>query len=297
MSEVTGGRLLLGDNLPLMRQLAAEPAVAGLVNLVYMDPPFNTGGTFYMGGSSGGRGATVTVAYRDRWGLGEYLAFMRDRLVALRPLLAPRASVFLHADARTIHYLKVLMDEVYGIDAFVNEIIWHYRSGGTARKRYSAKHDTILWDAPNGDPVFNRHAVSTLDRSARNNHMKRTQNAAGEAVRTIRSNGTTYEYPAEGGIPPDDVWDDISHLNQRDPERTGYATQKPEALLERIILGSSNEGDLVLDPFCGSGTTLAVAQRLGRRWMGIDASDAAIVVCRRRLGIDAATRSAKGQGG
>ncbi|HEY3413573.1 MAG TPA: site-specific DNA-methyltransferase [Armatimonadota bacterium] len=276
-------RLLFGDNLALMREMAADEGVAGRVNLVYMDPPFNTGGTFYVGGSSGGRGTTETVAYRDRRGLNEYLAFMRERIEALKPLLAPRASVFLHADARAIHYLKVLMDEVFGLDAFVNEIIWHYRSGGTARKRYSAKHDTILWYAPCGEPAFNREAVSTLERGDRRNHMKRTVNAAGETVRTIRSNGKTYEYPAEGGAPPDDVWDDISHLNQRDPERTGYATQKPLALLERIIAGSSSPGDLVLDPFCGSGTTLVAAQRLGRRWIGIDASEAAIEVCKHRV--------------
>lgn len=283
-AEMDQCRVLHGDNLPIMRELASDPAVAACVNLVYMDIPFNTGGTFYMGGSSGGRGSTDTVAYSDKRGLDEYVDFMRDRLLALELLLAPRASIFLHADARAIHYLKVLMDEVFGLNAFVNEIIWHYKSGGVARSRYSAKHDTILWYAPNGAPVFNRHDVSMLDRSDRNNHMKRTVNAAGEAVRTIRSNGKTYEYPAEGGVPPDDVWDDISHLNQRDPERTGYATQKPKALLERIILWSSNPGDLVLDPFCGSGTTLAVAQRLARRWIGIDASEAAIEVARKRLG-------------
>lgn len=280
------GSLLHGDNLVLMRELAADTGVAGRVNLVYMDPPFNTGGTFYVGGSSGGRGATDTVAYRDNLELNDYVAFMRERLDALKPLLAPRASVFLHADARAIHYLKVLLDGVYGDKAFVNEIIWHYRSGGTARKRYSAKHDTILWYAPNGEPLFNRQAVSTLERADRNNHMKRTVNADGEAIRTIRSNLKTYEYPAEGGVPPDDVWDDISHLNQRDPERTGYATQKPLALLERIIAGSSNVGDLVLDPFCGSGTTLVAAHRIGRRWIGIDASDAAVEVARKRLSGD-----------
>ena len=283
MDTVATSRLLHGDNLALMRELADDPDVAGRVHLVYMDPPFNTGGTFYVGGSSGGRGATDTVAYRDNLELDEYVEFMRERIEALKPLLAPGASVFLHADARAIHYLKVLMDEAFGLDAFMNEIIWHYRSGGTARKRYSAKHDTILWYAPCGDPVFNREAVSTLERANRNNHMKRTVNAAGETVRTIRSSGKIYEYPAEGGAPPDDVWDDISHLNQRDPERTGYATQKPLALLDRIIAGSSNSEDLVLDPFCGSGTTLVAAQRLGRQWIGIDASDAAIEVCKHRV--------------
>jgi hypothetical protein len=179
-------RLLHGDNLALMRELAADKEVAGRVNLVYTDPPFNTGGTFYVGGSSGGRGVTDVIAYRDNLELDVYTAFMRERLDALTPLLAPRASVFLHADARAIHYLKVLMDGVYGHGAFVNEIIWHYRSGGTARKRYSAKHDTILWYAPNGEPVFNRQAVSTRERADRNNHMKRTVNEEGQAVRTIR---------------------------------------------------------------------------------------------------------------
>ncbi|HEY3265661.1 MAG TPA: site-specific DNA-methyltransferase [Armatimonadota bacterium] len=275
------GRLIHGDNLEAMRGLADDADVRGRVALCYMDPPFNTGGAFYVGTANGGRAAGETPAYLDRKTMAEYLDGMRERIAALAPLLAENASVFLHADARTIHYLKVLMDEAFGAGGFVNEIIWRYRSGGTARNRYSAKHDTILWYANGPKPTFHREAVSRP--VERRNHMKRTLNAGGEAVRTIRSNGKTYEYPAEPVEPPSDVWDDISHLNQRDPERTGYATQKPLGLLERIIAGSSSEGDLVLDPFCGSGTTLEAAERLNRRWIGIDASAAAIEICGRRL--------------
>lgn len=280
---MTPGRLILGDNLAAMRALAEEPDLRGRVVLCYMDPPFNTGGAFYVGTANGGRAAGERAAYTDRRGLDEYLAFMRERLEALAPLMAPNGSVFLHADARTVHHLKVLMDGVFGARRFVNEIVWHYRSGGVARTRYAAKHDTILWYACGSRPVFHPEAVAVP--RGRDNHMKRTVNAAGEAVRTIRSGGRVYEYPAEAAAVPDDVWCDISHLNQRDPERTGYATQKPLALLSRILAGSSDEGDLVLDPFCGSGTTLVAAQRLGRQWIGIDASEEAVRIAGERLGV------------
>lgn len=274
--------LIHGDNLTVMRALAEDPDVRGKVALTYMDPPFNTGGAFHVGGKHGGRAETDTPAYRDDEPLDDYLNGMRVRFDALRPLLTANASVFVHADARVIHYLKVMLDEVFGRERFVNEIIWRYNSGGVAKSRYAAKHDTILWYANGPDYVFNAEAVAVPVK--RRNHMRRTVNAKGEAVRTIRSNGKIYEYPEERAAPPCDVWDDISHLNQRDPERTGYATQKPEALLERIILGSSHPGDLVLDPFCGSGTTLAAARRHGRRAIGIDASEAAIEIAERRLG-------------
>jgi site-specific DNA-methyltransferase (adenine-specific)/adenine-specific DNA-methyltransferase len=283
--EVPGSRLLHGDNLALMRRMAEDPGVSGQVALAYMDPPFNTGGVFHVGGKNGGRAPSRTPAYRDDEPLDEYLKGMQARFEALRPLLAANASVFVHADARMVHYLKVMLDGVFGRGRFVNEIIWRYKSGGVARTCFAAKHDTILWYANGPGHVFHADAVGVS--AARRNHMKRTVNASGEAVRTIRSNGKIYEYPEDRLAPPCDVWDDISHLNQRDPERTGYATQKPEALLERIVLASSNPGDLVLDPFCGSGTTLAVAKAHGRRWIGIDASEAAIEIARRRLGVDA----------
>jgi site-specific DNA-methyltransferase (adenine-specific)/adenine-specific DNA-methyltransferase len=282
--KVPGSRLLHGDNLVLMRQIAEDPEVRGRVALVYMDPPFNTGGAFHVGGKNGGRAPSEIPAYRDAEPLDEYLKSMQVRFEALRPLLTENASVFVHADARVVHYLKVILDGIFGRQRFVNEIVWRYKSGGVAKSCYAAKHDTILWYANGPGHVFNADAVGVP--AARSNHMKRVLNASGEAVRTIRSNGKIYEYAEDRLVPPCDVWDDISHLNQRDPERTGYATQKPEALLARIILGSSNPGDLVLDPFCGSGTTLAVAQKNGRRWIGIDASEAAIEIARRRLDVD-----------
>lgn len=266
-----------------MRGLADDPAVRERVHLVYMDPPFNTGGAFCVGSANGGRAAGHTPAYRDDMPFDEYLAFMEARLRALVPLLAPNASVFLHADGRAIHYLKVMMDEVFGAERFINEIIWSYRSGGGAKTRYAAKHDTILWYANGPCPVFHPDAVAVA--APRRNHMKRVITEDGRPARAIRSNGKTYVYPEDAPRPPSDVWTDISHLHQRDPERTGYATQKPEALLARIIAGSSNPGDLVLDPFCGSGTTLAAAQRLSRRWIGIDSSPSAIDICRNRLSL------------
>lgn len=282
-SDDRGGRnrLFHGDNLAVMSALARDPRVRGGVAMAYMDPPFNTGGAFHVGGRHGGRGASDVPAFDDSLTPADYLGFMEARLHALVPLMAKGGSVFLHADARAIHYLKVLMDEVFGARRFINEIIWHYRSGGVARGRYPAKHDTILWYAVDGAAAFYPDDVA-VERSA-DNHMRRTITADGRPARSIRSNGVTYTYPDDEGVCPPDVWTDISHLHQRHPERTGYATQKPEALLERLLRGSSRAGDLVFDPFCGSGTTLAVAARLGRRWIGADASAAAVEICARRL--------------
>lgn len=278
-----GSCLLHGDNLKIMAALAEDPTVRANVALVYMDPPFNTGGAFHVGGAHGGRTASGTPAYRDDEPIDDYLNGMRARFEALKPLLTGDASVFVHADARVIHYLKVMLDEQLGRNRLVNEVIWRYKSGGVSKSRYAAKHDTILWYANGPKYVFNADAVAIPAR--RRNHMKRVVNARGDTVRTIHSNGKIYEYPEDRMAPPSDVWDDISHLNQRDPERTGYATQKPEALLERIILGSSNPGNLVLDPFCGSGTTLAVARKHGRRSIGIDASAASMEIAGKRLGL------------
>lgn len=277
----TGTGLLLGDNLPILRALADDPDVAGKVALAYLDPPFNTGGRFTAGAASGGRGRAGEPTWRDDMDRGAYLEWMTDRLKATKALLAPNGSLFLHVDPRVSHYLKVALDGIFGLRAFVNEIVWRYRSGGRSTRRYAAKHDVILWYA-NG-PGWAFHPGDVAVRAERRNHMRRSLDEAGNAIRVIRSNGREYRYPECAIAPPCDVWDDISHLNQRDPERTGYPTQKPLALLERIIAGSSSPGDLVLDPFCGSGTTLVAARRLGRRWLGIDSSPLAVQLCQKRL--------------
>jgi len=276
-------RLVLADNVTWMREAAEDPDIAGQVDLAYMDPPFNTGGVFYVGTASGGRARGEREAYRDVRKPPEYAVFARQVLTAMKPLLAVNASVFVHIDARTVHVWRTALDEVFGPKGFVNEIIWAYRTGGVARRRYPAKHDTILWYANGPGYVFHPEAVAVP--SERRNHMRRAVSADGSAVRTIRSNGKVYEYPEDAGACPTDVWTDISPLNQRDPERVGYATQKPLALLTRIIAGSSEPGDLVLDPFCGSGTTLVAAHRLGRRWIGVDSSEEAIRIAEGRLKI------------
>ena len=274
-------RVVLADSAVWMREAAGDPEIAGKVNLAYLDPPFNTGGVFYVGTASGGRARGERKAYRDDRSHEEYGEFARETLEALKPLLAINASVFVHIDARTVHLWRTALDGAFGSKGFVNEIVWAYRTGGSARRRYPAKHDTILWYANGPGYVFHPEAVAV--RAERRNHMRRAVSADGSAVRTIRSNGKVYEYPEDAGACPTDVWTDISALNQRDPERTGYATQKPVALLQRIIAGSSEPGDLVLDPFCGSGTTLAAAQSLGRRWIGVDSSEEAISVAEKRV--------------
>jgi hypothetical protein len=164
----------------------------------------------------------------------------------------------------------MVMDEIFGDDNFRNEIIWHYQTGGRSRKFYSRKHDTILFYTKEGKFTFNADAIGIRRSEKLGHHMKKSVDADGRIYWAIKSAGRLYKYYEDDLLTPEDVWSDISHMQQKDPQRLGYPTQKPEALLERIIKASSNEGDLVLDPFCGCGTTVIVASKLGRRWVGID---------------------------
>jgi site-specific DNA-methyltransferase (adenine-specific)/adenine-specific DNA-methyltransferase len=272
MSEANN-LLIRGDNLaagPLLRE-----RFKGAVDLVYIDPPFATGRDF--------RGREA-LAYRDRWGSspGEFLAFLEPRLALCCDLLAPGGSLYVHLDYRRVHHARLLLDRLLGEDRFRNEIIWHYRSGGRGEGSFAFKHDTILTYGKSAHTYFDGASVM-IPRGARSNHMKRGVDEGGRAYRSIRSGGKEYRYYEDEGVIPDDVWSDIGHLQQRDPERTGYPTQKPEALLERVVRASSPPGGLVMDLFCGSGTTLAVAGRLGRRWVGCDQGALAIETCQRRL--------------
>jgi len=176
-----------------------------------------------------------------------------------------------------------MMDEIFGYENFLNEVIWHYKSGGRSREFYSNKHDVLLIYTKTKKYVFNADAIGVQRGEVTNHHMKRNVDADGRVYWTIRSGNKIYKYYEDDLLTPEDVWTDISHLQQKDPERLGYFTQKPEALLKRIILASSNPGDIVADFFCGSGTTLAVAEKLGRRWIGSDLSRYAIHVTRKRL--------------
>lgn len=260
-------RLIAGDNLLVLRALRAE--LAGAVELIYIDPPFATGATFSMraprGDARGPRaGARGAVAYRDASddGVSGYLGGLARRLELARELLSPTGSILIHCDARLSHYLGVICDELFGVGdrgarpnqpGFRNEIVWMYGLGGSGARSYPKKHDVILWYTKGGRWYFEPPRVPATSQ---------------------RMRGMDKKAP--------DTWD-IPAINNMARERTGYPTQKPERLLERIISAHSAPGALVLDFFCGSGTTLAVAERLGRRWLGCDVGRPAILATRKRL--------------
>ena len=267
--------LLWGDNKLAMASLLER--FRGKIDLVYIDPPFDVGADFSMQVQLGGEDDTLqkeqsileAVAYRDTWGKGtdSYLHMMYERLILIRDLLSERGTIFVHVDRRVVALVRLLLDEVFNQN-LVNEIIFHYDQGARPKDSFGHKHDTILWfeKYPDGR-VFNRNDVLVPFESG----MTRWRYTRGGQVGK--------EMP-EGKV-PSDVWD--IKMNAMAGEHLGFPTQKPEELLERIIKAASNEGDLVADFFCGSGTTMAVAEKLGRRWIGADLGRYAIHVSRKRL--------------
>ncbi|MGZ6366851.1 MAG: DNA methyltransferase [Ktedonobacteraceae bacterium] len=273
-------RLILGDKSHILPALLTE--FTNKVNLIYIDPPFMTGRDFKKGNQ---------LAYSDKWNnnLDTYLQWLYETFSMLKLLLSPDGSLYVHLDWRVTHYAKVILDEVFdshartGEHGFKNEIIWHYQSGGRSQKRYARKHDTILFYTNSSHYCFHGDRVGERRGTQKRNHMKKWIDTNGQTHWAIQSNGRLYTYSEDSLMTPSDVWSDISHLHQTDPERNGYATQKPEALLERIILASSDENDLVLDCFCGSGVTPVVAERLNRRWIACDQSELALTLTRERM--------------
>lgn len=261
------GTLALGDNLAFVQALPD-----GSCDLIYADPPFMTERR-----RTTGRDAT---GFDDRFGasIDAYLAFLRPRCDQMRRLLSERGSLYLHLDWRTVHEVKVMLDGVFGRRNFLNDIIWHYRTGGGSRKWFARKHDTILLYAKHAG----RHTFH-VQRAGQYRTDGLLHDAAGRPFKKTR-NGPLYFHP--GGPALTDVWD-IPFLSTVSRERTGYPTQKPLALLERIIESSSNENDVVADFFCGSGTTPAAAQRLGRRWIACDVLHEAVRIAAERLGLPA----------
>jgi site-specific DNA-methyltransferase (adenine-specific) len=265
------GDVYLGDNLPVLRGLAAAS-----VDLIYIDPPFNTGVVqkrtritarrSETGSRNGFGGARYEVERVDSPGYADsfddYLEFLRPRLVEAHRLLKPSGSLFLHLDAREVHYAKVMLDGIFGRECFRNEIIWAYDYGGKPRDRWPAKHDNILWYSR--EPRGYTFQYDAIDR---------VPYMAPELVGP--------EKAARGKIPTDVWWMTVVPTNSR--EKTGYPTQKPLKLLERIVRVHSKPDDLVLDFFAGSGTTGAAAAKLGRRFLLIDCSPEAVSVMRERL--------------
>lgn len=262
-------RLVQGDNL------AALAAVAdGALDLTYIDPPFGTG-TVRRGRDLG---------YRDVPDDPEqFVCWMRPRLEHCRRTLAQHGSLFVHLDYRSVHYIKVELDRIFGRSRFVNEIIWCYSVGGKSRRTFGRKHDTILWYARSSDYAFFPDAIRVPRKKG--SHMRVVTTATGEQVqeKTDRKTGKVYRYPVAAGKIPEDWWVDVETLNRSDAERTGYPTQKPERLIERIVAATTRPGDRVADWFGGSGTTAAVAQRLGRRFLSCDLEPDAIACAAARL--------------
>jgi DNA modification methylase len=357
-------RLFYGDNLQVLREHIPDASV----DLIYLDPPFNSRQDYNVlfAEKDGSRSASQITAFKDSWEWNEeaarayeevieqggrgtdmlaYLAMMAPRLVELRRVLKPTGSIYLHCDPTASHYLKLLLDSVFGPQMFRSEIIWKRTSAHNSAKRWGPVHDTIFFFARSEQSVWNRTFetydpayVAQFYKSEDEGGKFQLDNLTGAGTRSGESGlpwrgcnptdrGRHWAVPAipditqgeikqmtvqqrldrldelnliafpkkggmprfkrylraEGGLAIQDVITDISPLSTHSQERLGYPTQKPEALLERILRASSNEGDVVLDPFCGCGTTVQVAQKLNRRWIGIDITHLAIGLIKTRL--------------
>ena len=332
--DSTRNQLIWGDNKLVMSSLLAE--YAGQVDLIYIDPPFDTGADFSMRVSVGDGGEIAKEpsileehAYRDTWGSGidSYLSMIYSRLVLMHELLADDGSLYVHVGPNVSHSVKLLCDEIFGAAAFRNEIVWRRTSAHSRLRRYGPVHDVILYYAKGDSLTWNPQHVP-YDEEYIASFYYREEEESGRRYRlsdlTAARPGGRYlwkdqpppgnrfwgyseakmvEFESEGrlvysknGIPSykryldempgqliQDVWTDISPLASQSVERAGYETQKPEALLERIITASTDAGDLVADFFCGSGTTSVVAERMGRRWLACDLGRFAIHTTRKRL--------------
>ena len=285
-------KLVWGDNLLVMGSLLEK--FAGKVDLIYIDPPFATGADFSFAvpvGDSGDqafREQTIIEekAYRDTWrsGFSSYIEMFYHRIRCLHELLAQNGTLYVHCDWHVNHLIRAVLDDVFGPDRFTNEVAWHY-FGFKRRtaKNFPRKHDTILAYSKSSNYVwhvqYKPHRPEYVERFKQDGGGRLYRddvNPTGGGTRTI------YLDESPGDI-VDSVWDDIPPVNPVASERWNFPTQKPEELLKRVLLASSNEGSLVADFFCGSGTTLAVAEKLGRRWIGCDLGRWGVHVTRKRL--------------
>ena len=250
-------KLICGDNLEELAKLPKES-----VDLIYIDPPFFTHKQYEVVWKD----EAEVRNYKDRWegGIEHFISWLKPRVKAMYEVLKPTGSFYLHCDWHANAHIRIMLDEIFGEENFQNEIIWAYRTGGATKKRWSRKHDTIYFYTKSNKYTFNLTKERIYYEKPFFTSEKDEQ-------------GRWY-----ADVLPVDVWEIPAVINVS-KERVGYPTQKPEALLDRIIKASSNKGDVVADFFCGCGTTIAVAQQLGRRWIGVDISPTAIKVIQRRL--------------
>ncbi len=292
-------RLIWGDNLLVMQALLAQ-GYEGKINLIYIDPPFDSKADYSHSvqltpdesGKGGGEltsemSALERLAYRDTWedGSDSYLDMLLPRLHFAKRLLSERGSLFVHSDWHMNSLIRLLLDEVFGFGGHINEIAWCYSIGGKGESRFARKHDTIYLYSHNENIQFDGRGRNVVKPRKLNSHMRLKVDETGREYqeKTDTKTGKIYKYYVDDGKIPEDYWTDIEQLNWEDRERVGYDTQKPEKLIARIIESTTSPGDLVADFFCGSGTTAAVAEKLGRRWIASDLGKAALQVTRNRL--------------
>jgi len=300
-------RLFFGDNLHIMRQLPSES-----IDLIYIDPPFFSGRNYNVifGDKNEVR------SFSDIWegGMPGYLVWLNARLWEMKRLLKPTGSIYVHLDWHAVHYVKVEMDKIFGANNFLNEIIWRRSTptGGKVKSKiFPRDYDSILWYKKSAQPTYKNVYLPYADDyvkkffyhddgDGRKYMLQTVGDYSKESIDEFRKQGRIYETKNGGlrlkqyldeskGIIADDIWTDIKNVRQRDTqqmhekETIGYPTQKPEALLERIIETCTNKGDIVADFFCGGGTTPAVAQRLNRRWIACDQSRIAVSITADRV--------------
>ena len=305
-ANVNPKTIFTGDNLPIMRGMNSES-----VDLIYLDPPFNSKANYAAPIGSEAAGAE----FKDTWTLSDvdatwldlieakhprlnrvihaamsdsdksYLIYMAVRLIEMHRILKDSGSIYLHCDPTMSHYLKLVMDTIFGKQHFQNEIIWCYERGSRRKSQFGRKHDVILFYSKTKNYVFDSDAVRV---ERRKTHMKVETDLEGRTwqVKKDAKSGKVYRYPTDVGVLCPDWWIGIQQLNRNEKERLGYPTQKPLALLDRIIKASSNEGHVVFDPFCGCATTLVAADRLQRDWIGIDISAKAAELVVERIRVD-----------
>ncbi len=268
-------RVIQGDCLDVLKDFEDDN-----IDLIYLDPPFFTNKVQKLTTRDGNK----EFSYSDIWKSDEeYAKFLYYRLVQLRRVLKETGSIFVHCDKNSTHIVKALLDDVFGFRQFQSEIIWYYKRWSNSKKGLLPSHQTIYFYSKSSDFVFNTlyndYSMTTnIDQILQ----KRTRDKNGKTVYAKDENGQIISSDIKKGVPLNDVWE-IPYLNPKAKERVGYPTQKPVLLLERIIEIASNEGDIVLDPFCGSGTTLVAGKLKNRGVIGIDISQDAVELSEKRL--------------
>jgi len=305
------GLLFHGDNKEVLAHLLAN-GFRGKLKLIYIDPPFDSGADYVrkvqLRGVKGtakidGEGYTLgeQIQYTDIWANDTYLQFMFERLLLLKELLSNEGTIYLHCDQRRVHHLRYLLDEVFGSDNFINELIWqHQIMGGAHEKRFSKAHETLLWyskandyrirtEDPSVRVPYGDYVRTTMKQDERGRwyYERRRMSRKTTAEEALsKAHTRTYVDNPDAGTVVTDVWSDMLSYQETPDQRQGldlYPTQKTSHLLSRVLSAATDQGDLVLDSFLGSGTTAVVAQRLGRRWIGCDINKGAIQTTSKRL--------------